>query len=121
MKIRYWTKIYADAIRFNVRLNHIALIFVGGMFLGLSQKEGKPVRMFRILLRDTSVKASLTFPRSTEKSPYSTFNLTFSPDFETISCSANGCVLSAEATRRVNKLESVFTTLYGNRIITSEK
>ena len=114
MKIRYWTKIYADAIRFDVRLNHIALIFVGGMFLGLAQKKkrSKPVRMFRISLRDTSVKASLTFPRSAEKSPYSTLNLTVSPDFEIISCSANGCVLSAEATRRVNELESVFTTLY---------
>ena len=41
MKLRYWAKIYADAIRFNVRLNHIALIFVGGMFLGLAQKKKK--------------------------------------------------------------------------------
>lgn len=41
-------KIYTDGIRFNVRLNHIALIFVGGMFLGLSPKKSQPVRKFRI-------------------------------------------------------------------------
>jgi hypothetical protein len=72
-------------LRFNILVDHLGLMVIGGVFSGLRNPYGKPASGRIGIKRGTSFKASIEFLRGPEKSPYSIVRLTLLPS-TSISC-----------------------------------